>query len=279
MKRVVLLKVKTFAKFLLMSFLLLSFSQLNAQQYTVTVITDPDDGSWGTVTGDGSFASGSTVTLVAHPVSGYHILYWMDEMGNFYDGDSYTFTITGDCTFFAIFEQDVTRYNLTATIVPAGADTSCSVTGLGSKLEGETPTVEAVVAAGGPYTFDYWELGGASVATTRSYHLAPMSSDVNLIAHFRYIPQERTISVASSNDANGTVSMTYGGNTGTSFTMMERESLTLTATPANSDVTFVKWVKNGVDVSTVNPYTFNLPDGSGNDTYTAIFVSSDTSSP
>ncbi|MBR1550176.1 MAG: leucine-rich repeat domain-containing protein [Bacteroidales bacterium] len=69
--------------------------------------------------------------------------------------------------------------------------------------------------------------------------------------------------------------MTYGGNTGTSFTMMERESLTLTATPANNDVSFVKWVKNGVDVSTENPYTFNLPDGSGNDTYTAIFVSSD----
>lgn len=241
-------------------------------QYTVRTVASPSIG--GVISGnEGTYASGADATLTATPNDGYRFDKWSDNLGNTYYDNPHVFNITSNIRITARFVMDLATYNVSATMMPEGADTSCSISGLGQKTEGETFNV--VATPGSTYAFDYWEIDGESVGASQTYSVTAISGDINLIAHFRYIPQERTISVASSNDANGTVSMTYGGNTGTSFTMMERESLTLTATPANSDVTFVKWVKNGVDVSTENPYTFNLPDGSGNDTYTAIFVSSD----
>lgn len=253
--------------------MLASFSQVNAQQSTVTVYLDPDDGSWGTVTGDGTYNNGTTVTLTAHPASGYHLLAWEDDNGEYFYGDTYTFTINRDYEVMAHFERDVARYNLTATILPAGADTSCTVTGLGSKLEGTTPTVEAVVATGAPYAFDYWELGGVNVATTRTYQLAPMSSDVNMIAHFMYIPQERTISVASNDPTHGSVTLKNSASeTGTSFNIYERDTLTLIATELDpTNYTFTGWFLGDVLLSTNLTYGFRLPEGSGNNTYTAHF--------
>lgn len=273
MKSLIFSRVKFFAGFLFAALMMVSFSQVDAQQSTVTVYLDPDDGSWGTVTGDGTYANGSTVTLTALPASGYHFLAWEDDNGEFFYGDTYTFTITRDYEVMAHFERDVARYNLTATIMPAGADTSCSVTGLGSKLEGTTPTVEAVVAAGAPYVFDYWELGGATVATTNSYHLAPMASDVNLVAHFRYIPQERTISVAT-NDANlGTVQIASGGSQdNTSLNIYEGQQITLTATRVDNNAIFAGWYLGNTRVSEDLVYQFTLPNGTPNCTYTAKFI-------
>lgn len=273
MKSLIFSRVKFFVGFLFAALMMVSFSQVDAQQSTVTVYLDPDDGSWGTVTGDGTYANGSTVTLTALPASGYHFLAWEDDNGEFFYGDTYTFTITRDYEVMAHFERDVARYNLTATIMPAGADTSCSVTGLGSKLEGETPTVEAVVAAGAPYTFDYWELGGATVATTNSYHLAPMASDVNLVAHFRYIPQERTISVAT-NDANlGTVQIaSLGEQSNTSLNIYEGQQVTLTATRVDNNAIFAGWYLGTTRVSDDLVYQFTLPNGTPNCTYTAKFI-------
>ena len=181
---------------------------------------------------------------------------------------------------FAFFEQDVNRYNLTATILPAGADTSCSVFNLGEKLEGTTPTVEARIATGAPYAFDYWELGGLNVATTRSYQLAPMMADVNLIAHFMYIPQPRVITVASNNPSNGSATITDHtlGTSGTpTLDVTEGDSIILTATVTNPTASFINWTLNGNVVSTEAVYGFRLPNGSGNRTYQANFVSNDDS--
>lgn len=100
-----------------------------------------------------------------------------------------------------------------------------------------------------------------------------MSADVNLIAHFMYIPQERTISVASNDPTHGSVTLKNSSSeTGSSFTIYERDTLTLIATELDpTNYTFTGWYLGDVLVSTNTTYGFRLPDGSSDATYTAHF--------
>lgn len=45
--------------------------------YTVTLLSDNEE--WGTVSGGGTFTSGTTITIHATPNSGYHFVYWNDN--------------------------------------------------------------------------------------------------------------------------------------------------------------------------------------------------------
>lgn len=99
---------------------------------------------------------------------------------------------------------------------------------------------------------------------------------MQLIAHFRYIPQDRTITVASNNLSRGTVQIEDNAhNTSTSsLTITEGTQVTLTATPTSNAYRFAGWYLNDQVVSTDATYTFTLPNGSSNRTYTANFVES-----
>ena len=100
-----------------------------------------------------------------------------------------------------------------------------------------------------------------------------MYSDVNLIAHFMYIPQERTISVASNNTNLGTAQIASGGEqSASSLDIYEGQQVTLTATLANNDAVFAGWYLAGNKVSEDLVYNFTLANGSSNCTYTANFV-------
>lgn len=139
-------------------------------------------------------------------------------------------------------------------------------------LNGATPTLTAHYES--PYTIDHWEIGGVTVAgNANNYTLQPMHSDVTVDAYFAYIPQDRTISVVSNDPTHGSVSMEDGaGVTGTTLTITERQPLTLIATeldPTNYE--FTGWYLGDNLLSTDASYTFNLPDNSGNNTYTAHF--------
>ena len=82
---------------------------------------------------------------------------------------------------------------------------------------------------------------------------------LNVTAYFEEIPTTYTITTASSPVGGGT---TTGGGTYSSGA-----SCTITATPA-SGYSFVRWEKNGAQVSTSALYTFTVSESA---TYTAIF--------
>ncbi len=80
--------------------------------YTVAVSASPSAG--GTVSGGGSFASGSSVTVTANPNSGYQFANWTDgatvvsssEGGTVVSSSaSYSFTLSGNRTLVANFEE------------------------------------------------------------------------------------------------------------------------------------------------------------------------------
>ena len=79
----------------------------------VTVKIADDHDSWGTVSvsnagfGAGQFIAGQKATITATPKDGYKFLYWTkgsseDEI----EGESYTFKVTGNVTYWAHFKKN-----------------------------------------------------------------------------------------------------------------------------------------------------------------------------
>ncbi|MBR6291782.1 MAG: C10 family peptidase [Bacteroidales bacterium] len=67
------------------------------QQYTITVMSANEQ--MGYVTGGGTFAAGTTITISATPNSGYYFAQWNDGNTN----ATRTITVTGDATYIATF--------------------------------------------------------------------------------------------------------------------------------------------------------------------------------
>jgi hypothetical protein len=75
--------------------------------YTITVAIDPA-GS-GTVAGAGQYQEGDTATITAEPADGYKFTGWQENGQQVSTGKSYSFAVTGDRTFTAVFEAKVSR--------------------------------------------------------------------------------------------------------------------------------------------------------------------------
>lgn len=221
--------------------------------YSITATVNPSNG--GTVSGTGTYASGSTCTLHATPNSGYSFVKWTRNGTQVSTNPNYSFTVTGNASYVAHFQQNTTNYTITATASPSNAGT---ITGAGSYASGSTCTLRATPNNG--YTFVNWLENGTSVSTNATYSFI-VTSNRNLVAVFDVVPTNYTIT-ATANPSNGG-SVTGGG------TYASGSTCTLRAT-ANSGFAFVNWTKNGTQVSTNSTYSFTV---TGNGSYVANFES------
>ena len=130
-------------------------------------------------------------------------------------------------------------YTIAVSANPSG---SGSVTGGGTYEQGQSCTVTATAATG--YNFQKWTENGSQVSTNATYTFT-VSANRNLVAVFQ--AGSYTISASASPSSGGTVSGAGSYNYG--------QNCTLTATPATG-YSFVKWTKNGTQVSTNASYTF-----------------------
>jgi len=71
------------------------------RQYTVSVA--PNNPSYGTVTGSGTYNCGSTATLTAVPNTGYTFVGWYEGGSQVSTTATYTFTVSGNRTLEARF--------------------------------------------------------------------------------------------------------------------------------------------------------------------------------
>lgn len=143
--------------------------------YVITLLVDPA-GS-GTTEGGGTVLDGSQVTVTATPGNGCRFVAWKEDGGQVSTNPAYTFTVTGNRTLTAVFEQ-VPIYTITATIDPDGSGT---VIGAGQYQEGETVTLVATPADG--YEFTGWQEGGQTVSTSATYSFMA-AGDRALVAVF-----------------------------------------------------------------------------------------------
>lgn len=262
---------------------ILVFSLASAHaQYTITTSVNPANPAGGVITGaEGTFSSGQTVTLTATPNDGYEFYRWRDASG-YHTENPYVFTITGNTTVRAYFNVAETRYNVSIVNGTPGSEQYVTIEGAGQKVQGGTFTVSATYSY--PYNGCHWYLNGQEVSASDSYLYTNegngIQSDLEFTVYFDYIPQPRVITVASNNQANGSATITDHtlGTSGTpTLDVTEGDSIILTATVTNPTASFINWTLNGNVVSTEAVYGFRLPNGSGNRTYQANFVSNDDS--
>ena len=211
-------------------------------QYTITA--NANNNAWGTVTGGGTYNAGVTCTLTATPASGYEFLKWTKNGAEVSTNPSYSFTVTENASYTAVFgEPSVNYYTITTNVSPAGAGT---VEGAGVYPQGTSTYLTATPNMG--WTFSHWNDG-----ITTNPRSITVNGDATYTAHF--LQQNYTITVAADPPQGGTVS---GGGS-----YHYGDVATLTAT-ANSGYQFQAWS----DGSTQNPHPVTV---TGNADYKAIF--------
>lgn len=208
--------------------------------YMINTSVDPQNS--GLVSGGGIYREGSTCTLVATASSGYSFEKWTKNGVDVSSNPAYSFTVEENATYTAHFtSESVTCLITTASDPLEGGTTS----GGGTYPTNAWCTISAVPNPG--YVFEKWTKG-QGVVDTLPTHTFVVTTNANYVAHFVQAPSETFIITALSDPAEGgTVTGDGSYNQG--------ETCTLTAYP-NFGYEFVKWTKNGMDIS-VNP-TFNF---------------------
>lgn len=224
------------------------------QTYTITASANPSNG--GTVNGANTYNYGQSCTVIATSADGYTFTNWTENGNVVSTNANYTFTVTGNRTLVANFEeQEPDTYNINVSPNPNVGGT---VAGGGNYMEGEQCTVTAIANAG--YTFVEWTENGEQVSTEANYTFT-VAGNRTLVAEFQI--QSYTIRATANPMEGGTVSGAGTYEYGT--------TCTLTAT-ANYEYAFVKWTKDGEEVSTEATFTFIV---TANEDYVAHFEGPD----
>ena len=144
------------------------------KQYTLTASA----GEGGSVSGGGTFSSGTQVSLIATPNSGYSFSSW----SNGSTANPLTVTLNSNTTITANFQVIVNSYTLTVTAGEGG-----TVTGGGEYEEGTEVTISAVAES--CFSFSQWSDG-----ETSPERVVTVNSNVEVTAEFEFYPNNQTIS-------------------------------------------------------------------------------------
>ncbi len=186
-----------------------------------TLIASAGDG--GSVTGGGTFSSGTQVSVTATPNSGYSFSGW----SNGSTSNPVTLSITSNTSITANFLL-IPIYN-----IQLNAEEGGSVTGSGEYQEGSQLTITAIPDDG--YEFSGWSDGNSELNRT-----IEVVDDLSLTASFTELITYFTLTFDSQD--GGSVSSTGGEyNEGT--------EITVTATPENGFI-FTGW-SNGLTEQTI----------------------------
>lgn len=210
----------------------------NLTIYNVSASASPT-GS-GTVTGGGTYAHGSMVTLVAVPNSGFIFTNWTQDGAVISSSPSCTFIASSNSTWLANFVPAGTGVIIATVALPANGG---STTGGGEYALGSSATVTAAPGAG--YKFSKWREGDVTVSTSASY-MFTAETNRTLVAKFKPV---YTIAVTAEPEAAGEIEVDALYEFG--------DPAILKAVPFPG-YCFVKWTQNGITVSSSPTYTFNV---------------------
>jgi hypothetical protein len=212
-----------------------------APTVTFAVSTSAAPGVGGTTNGGGNYESGTNATVTAVPEAGYVFSMWTVGGSQVSTSLSYTFAVTANRSLVANFVVAGLARTITTSSSPtAGGGTH----GGGNYLTG---TIATVVASPSPgYAFSKWQEGGVTVSTSASYTFN-VTSNRTLVAKFN---EAFVITATASPAIGGTTEMDS-----TSYKTGEKAKAQ--AVPADG-YSFANWTENGVVVSDLQDYTFNV---------------------
>jgi murein DD-endopeptidase MepM/ murein hydrolase activator NlpD/GH25 family lysozyme M1 (1,4-beta-N-acetylmuramidase) len=226
--------------------------------YTIALSASPSAG--GTVSGDGTFAAGSSRTVAAAANSGYSFVNWTESGSVVSSSASYTFTLNASRVLIANFTT--VNYTIALSASPSAGGT---VSGDGTFAAGSSRTVMASANSG--YTFANWTESGGVVSSSASYTFT-LNATRNFVATFTPSGSTcYTLSTGTSPGGVGSVSVNTGQNCTGGYTA--NTGISLTANPL-AGYSFTGWSGSGGTFSSTsaNPTTFTI---TGNATVTATF--------
>ena len=219
-------------------------AMFSLNQHTVTTEASPAEG--GTVSGAGTYYYGSRVTVNAETETGYTFIGWYENNTLVSEDTEYSFTVAGDRTLVAQFEEII--YTVTANAERGG-----TAEGTATYRYGETATVTAITEP--TFTFSGWYEGTELISTDPEYSFTVVSDRI-LTAKF------------TKNGYQVTALSTIGGTTAGSGYYEEGETATVTATAAEG-YAFRGWYEGDTMVSDSPSYSFTV---TANRTLTAQFA-------
>ena len=203
--------------------------------YTITATANPTNG--GTVTGAGSYPSGSTATLKAIANTGFIFTNWTRDGSVVSTDATYSFTVSENASYVANFTA-APQYAITVTANPTEGGT---VTGAGNYYQGSSVTLTATANTG--YAFVNWTKNGAQVSTNPTYTFTVTAAG-DYVANFETVSSHNvTVVQTEGGTINADVNAAYPG-----------EIVTLTAT-ANTGYFFSVW-----DVRDANNNSITVTD-------------------
>ena len=230
-----------------------TISVVGGTPYTITVNASPTSG--GTVSGAGTYYSGTSCTLTATPNTGYTFTNWKKGNTVVSTDATYTFEVTESATYTATFTA-IPQYTISVSANPTACGT---VSGGGTFYSGTSCTLTAT--PNNHYDFTNWKMGNSVVSTDPTYTFT-VTQNASYTANFTAL-QAHTITCNPVE--NGSIS----ANPTTAY---KNETVSLSATPA-SGYFFSAW---DVRDASNNPITvtdnqFTMPDSDV--TVGATFVS------
>jgi hypothetical protein len=153
-------------------------------QYTVTLNTA--DASMGTVSpaGQSVVEENSSFTATATALDGYHFVNWIDDNGNTFTYNPYTFIVTGNTTLTAVFAANDPGINYYNVIVTSSNTNMGNVTSTANGQVAENTEVTATATALDGYRFVNWTNDAGTEVSTANPYTFTVTADVILIANF-----------------------------------------------------------------------------------------------
>ena len=227
---------------------------LNVQNLNLhpTVDTTLQGSTMGSVTGDGSYAYLSQVTISAIPNYGFHFEKWSDNNTS----NPRVLSIDGNKNLSAIFARDSFYINAVTATISSG-----TVSGSGNYAYLDTATLTATAAAGNQ--FRYWKYNGDSISNNRTLKVQTLAA-----ATYEAIfgAGGHTVIVKTNNSVMGTVQNNRVADT----VSYPYNALVSISAAAKHGYHFMRW-SDGVNTYTSNPYSFRaLRDTTT--TFTAYFA-------
>lgn len=195
----------------------------------------------GSVSGAGSYAQASNVTLVATANPGYVFANWTDGGITVSSSPGYTFTAQSSRTLLANFTAVGDAKSISTSSSPANGG---STAGDGAYAINANATVVATAHPG--YKFSKWQVNGVTVSSLASYTFK-VTLDRQLVAKFKPV---YTVTAAASPAGDFEVeadSLLYDPG----------EKVVMKVNHVASGYSFVNWTENGLIVSTLPSFSFS----------------------
>lgn len=159
------------------------------------------------------------------------------------------------------------NYKLSTACEPVDAG---YVSGSGLYQEGTSVWINASSRSSN-YVFDHWTLNGQGYSSEQGFNYVTVAAKGLLTAYFKYVPEspaEPTLVIKKRLYLNSTPQECCSFNR-TSGEKVETDSYVEINCYANSGYNFLGWYANGVKVSTVRDFNYQMP--SDETTLTAMF--------